>query len=207
MIKSVISDLGKVIIFFDNHIFFRKIEKYCPYSLSEILNKVARNMELVSSFDKGRITPVEFYRKVKKTLKAKIDFEQFYAIYNDIFWLNPPVLEILKKLRPQYRLILLSNTDQMRFSFITKKLPQILLFDAYVLSFEVGYMKPESEIYHIALEKAEAPAAECLFIDDRQENIEAAQRIGINCIHFQAETNLQVELKKRGLNLEKEESK
>jgi len=207
MIKSVISDLGKVIIFFDNHIFFRKIEKYCPYSLSEILDKVARNMELVSSFDKGRITPVEFYRKVKKTLKAKIDFEQFYAIYNDIFWLNPPVLEILKKLRPQYRLILLSNTDQMRFSFITKKLPQILLFDAYVLSFEVGYMKPESEIYHIALEKAEAPAAECLFIDDRQENIEAAQRIGINCIHFQAETNLQVELKKRGLNLEKEESK
>ena len=207
MIKSVISDLGKVIIFFDNHIFFRKIEKYCPYSLSEILDKVARNMELVSSFDKGRITPVEFYRKVKKTLKAKIDFEQFYAIYNDIFWLNPPVLEILKKLRPQYRLILLSNTDQMRFSFITKKLPQILLFDAYVLSFEVGYMKPESEIYHIALEKAGATAGECLFIDDRQENIEAAQRIGINCIHFQAETNLQVELKKRGLNLEKEESK
>jgi len=207
MIKSVISDLGKVIIFFDNHIFFRKIEKYCPYSLSEILDKVARNMELVSSFDKGRITPVEFYRKVKKTLKAKIDFEQFYAIYNDIFWLNPPVLEILKKLKPQYRLVLLSNTDQMRFSFITKKLPQILLFDAYVLSFEVGYMKPESEIYHIALEKAGATAGECLFIDDRQENIEAAQRMGINCIHFQAETNLQVELKKRGLNLEKEESK
>jgi len=96
MIKSVISDLGKVIIFFDNHIFFRKIEKYCPYSLSEILDKVARNMELVSSFDKGRITPVEFYRKVKKTLKAKIDFEQFYAIYNDIFWLNPPVRNFKK---------------------------------------------------------------------------------------------------------------
>jgi len=207
MIKSVISDLGKVIIFFDNHIFFRKIEKYCPYSLSEILDKVARNMELVSSFDKGRITPVEFYREVKKALKAKIDFEQFYTIYNDVFWLNPPVLEILKKLKPQYRLVLLSNTDPMRFSFIIKKFPKILFFDAYVLSFEVGYMKPESEIYHIALEKAETPAAECLFIDDRQENIEAAQRIGINCIHFRAETNLQVEFKKRGLNLEKEESK
>ena len=207
MIKSVISDLGKVIIFFDNYIFFKKIEKYSAYSLPEISEKVDKNMDLVSSFDRGEITPLKFYKQVKKLLKTEIDFDQFYLIYNDVFWLNKPVLSTLKKLKPGYRLILLSNTDQMRFSFITKKFPQVLFFDAYVLSFEVGYMKPESEIYHIALEKAEAPAAECLFIDDRQENIEAAQRIGINCIHFQAETNLQVELKKRGLNLEKEESK
>ncbi|MFQ5720913.1 MAG: HAD-IA family hydrolase [Candidatus Aminicenantales bacterium] len=202
MIKSVISDLGKVIIFFDNHIFFRKIEKYSAYSLPEISEKVERNIDIIFSFDRGEITPVEFYREVKKVIKAKIDFDQFYTIYNDVFWLNKPVLEILKKLKPKYKLILLSNTDQMRFSFITKKFPQILFFDAYILSFEVGAMKPENKIYKKALEEAEAPPEDCLFIDDIEENIIGARRMGLDCIHFQPETDLRAEFKKRGINLD-----
>ncbi len=199
MIKSVISDLGKVIIFFDNYIFFKKIEKYSAYSLPEISEKVDKNMDLVSSFDRGEITPLKFYKQVKKLLKTEIDFDQFYLIYNDVFWLNKPVLSTLKKLKPGYRLILLSNTDQMRFSFITKKFPQVLFFDAYVLSFEVGAMKPENKIYEVALEKAQSPAENCLFIDDRQENITAALRMGIDCVHFQPETDLRFEFKKRGI--------
>lgn len=199
MIKNVISDLGKVVIFFDNQIFFRKIDKYCPYSSSKIAEIVSTNFELIKSFDKGKISPQKFYQEAVRRLKAEIGYDDFYAIYNDVFSINSAVVDVLKRLRPKYRLILLSNTDIVRFDFVRRKFPEILFFDAYVLSYEVGYMKPERQIYQVALERGEAEAKECLFIDDREENIEAAEKIGMSYIHFRPQTDLEAELRKRGL--------
>lgn len=201
MIKSVISDLGNVIIFFDNHIFFRKIASYSPFSAEEIAEMVFDYSDIIRSFDMGKMTPEEFYTRVIKTLKAKIDYETFFPLYNDVFSLNPPTLKILRKLKSNYRLLLLSNTDVKRFGFVREKFPDILVFDEYILSYEVGCMKPDSQIYNVALKKAEADAGECVFIDDREENIEAAEKIGINCIHFGPQTDLETELRKMDISL------
>ncbi len=103
-------------------------------------------------------------------------------------------------MRSKYRLILLSNTDVMRFGFIRKRFPEILFFDAYVLSYEVGYMKPAPQIYKVALKKAKARAEECLFIDDREENVEAALKLGIHAIHFGPQANLEISLREYGLS-------
>jgi len=107
----------------------------------------------------------------------------------------------MRRLKKNYRLVVLSNTDTMRFSFIKKKFPEILIFDEYVLSFEVGFMKPHTQIYKEALKKAEFPAKECVFIDDREENIEAAAKLGINGIHLGPQTDLEAILKEMGLSL------
>lgn len=201
MIKCVISDLGNVIIFFDNHIFFRKIAKYSPFSAQEIAGMVFDHFDIIRSFDTGKITPREFYDKVVKTLEAEIDYDSFYPVYNDVFTLNAPSLEILSKLRSKYRLVLLSNTDVMRFSFVKNKFPEILIFDEYVLSYETGCMKPHLQIYDIALKKAGVKPMECVFIDDRPENIEVALKLGINTITFNPQTDLAFELKKMKLSL------
>jgi FMN phosphatase YigB (HAD superfamily) len=95
---------------------------------------------------------------------------------------------------------LLSNTDTMRFGFIKRKFPEILIFDEYVLSFEVGFMKPHPQIYKEALERAGFRAKECVFIDDREENIEGAAKLGINGIHMGPQTDLEVILKEKGLS-------
>ena len=88
----------------------------------------------------------------------------------------------------------------MRFGFIKKKFPEILIFDEYVLSFEVGHMKPHPLIYIKALEKAGVKANESIFIDDIKENIEAAQNLGIGGILFGPQTNLEAELREKGLS-------
>jgi len=201
MVKSVISDLGKVIINFDNHIFFKKIANYCPFTEHDIAELVFENFELIHYFDTGKISPEEFYKEVICRLKAEIDNLNFYAIYNDVFSLNPPVLDVLKRVRSRSRLILLSNTDVMRFGFVKKKFPEILIFDEYVLSYEVGFMKPHPQIFKEALRKAEAEAEECVFIDDIEGNIEAALSLGINTILFGPKTDLEAELQKKGLIL------
>lgn len=199
MIRWVISDLGKVIIFFDNDIFFKKMANVSPFSKEEIARLTRAHFYLVEGFDKGQINPEEFYREVTKALQARIDFETFYKIYVDVFSLNPPVLEIMRKLKKRYRLSLLSNTDVMRFGFIKRKFPEIMIFDEYILSYEVGAMKPDPQIYEFALEKARAKAEECVFIDDIEENVEAAQKLGIRGILMEPQTNLENILQALGL--------
>lgn len=200
MIKCTIFDLGKVIIFFDNFIFLKKLEKYCSFSAMDIHKKVLVNQKLLRSFDLGEINSGEFYRAAVKVVNARnIDCETFFTFYNDVFSLNPPVYQILMDLKTKCRLVLLSNTDVERFGFIKKKFPEILVFDEYVLSYEEGFIKPQPQIYGIALEKANANADECVFIDDRKENIEAAKKFGINTILFDPQKDLRSEFGKLGL--------
>jgi HAD superfamily hydrolase (TIGR01509 family) len=201
MIKSVISDLGKVIIFFDNHIFFKKIARYSLLSEDEIVAKVYENLELLKLFDTGKVSPDEFYGRAKALLQTEIDQEAFYSLYNDVFSLNLPVLETLKSLRPDLRLVLCSNTDVERFGFIRKFFPEILFFDDYVLSYEVGVMKPHPRIYEVAIEKAAAKAEECVFIDDREENIAAARELRLETILLAPDTELERELRLKGIQV------
>jgi len=156
--------------------------------------------EEVKAFDRGDITAEEFYNQATTILEAKIDYDKFFSIYNDVFSLNPQILEILKKLKGKYRLVLLSNTDVMRFGFVKKKFPEIMIFDAYVLSYEVGAMKPHPRIYDEALKKAGVEASECVFIDDIEENIEAARKLGIKGILMTPQTDLEAALQEMDLS-------
>ncbi len=200
MIKSVISDLGKVLLWFDNRIFFQKIARACSCPEENLRDILHRQAEIVRHFDTGRMTPRQFYARAIAELNLSISYEDFFAAYTDVFWLNPSVLELYKKLKGKYRLVLLSNTDVVRFGFIKEKFPPILIFDAYVLSFEVGVMKPDPEIYRQALKRAEAEASSCVFIDDMEENIRAAAELGFQVILYQPGTDLEKELRARGVS-------
>ena len=196
MIKSIISDLGKVIVNFDNNRFFSGLSHYCSYSLDEIVRRSRDHINIHFSFDRGEISPQEFYLKVKQILSADLEKDEFFRLYNDIFSLNEKVMETFQDLKGKYRLIILSNTDPERFGFIKKKFPGIMDFDDFVLSYEQGFLKPQEEIYKIALRKAEALPSECVFIDDMEENISAAASLGFNTIHFKPGTDLRSELRR-----------
>jgi putative hydrolase of the HAD superfamily len=198
-LKTVISDLGNVILWFDNSIFFKKISAHCSYSEEKISEAAQTNLGLIRLFDTGQITPQEFYSRIVKELKAQVDQEYFFAIYCDVFSLNMPVLKLLQKLKTSYKLVLLSNTDVCRFGFIKKRFPEILIFDEYVLSFELGVMKPDPAIYGEALKKAGTDPQECVFIDDLEKNIEGSQKMGMGGILYTPETDLEAELRKLGL--------
>ena len=200
MTCAVISDLGRVILWFDNTIFYRKMTAYCQLSAAEIREIVHNSLEFVELFDLARLTPREFYERVIAKLGAKVGYNDFMAAYVDVFSVNAPVLEIMKKLNARYRLIMVSNVDVVRFGFIRKRFPEIMIFDDYVLSYELGVMKPDAGIYRVALEKAGARPEECVFIDDMEENIEGATALGIPGILYRPETDLEKELRSLGLS-------
>jgi glucose-1-phosphatase len=200
MIRAVISDLGKVILWFDNSVFYRKMTAYCPYSVEEIRQIVHQSAEFIGLFDTAKITPVEFYARAVARLAARVSYEDFFAAYRDVFSLNQTALDVLKRLRGKCRLILLSNTDVVRFAFIKSGFPEILIFDDYVLSFEVGIMKPNPEIYRHALRKAGVSGQEAVLIDDLEENIRGAEAVGLEGIVYRRDTDLEKELRAFGLS-------
>ncbi len=202
MIKSIISDLGNVLIFFDNNIFLKKIAEYSALSEDEVMNEVLDHLELSRSFDMGKVTPEKFYLQATQIFKAKIDKTSFFSMYNDIFSLNMPIVGLLKSLQPGYKLVLCSNTDVERFGFVKKRFPEVLIFDKYVVSYEVGFMKPHPKIYEAALEEAGTRPEESVFIDDREENTAAAEQLGLQTILLSPDANLEHELQKKGVMIQ-----
>jgi len=105
-------------------------------------------------------------------------------------------VEIMKELKQKgYPLYGLSNWSAETFPLMNGKFDFFDLLDDMVISGEAGYVKPEPEIYEIMLEKIGRPAQECLFIDDSLPNIQQAQKLGFQTIHFESPEQLADELR------------
>ncbi len=97
------------------------------------------------------------------------------------------------------RLVLLSNTSPAHYDFLTARLPILDLFDAKILSFEVGALKPHPHIYSAAIEAAQCSPQECFYTDDIPEYIIAARTHGIDAEIFTDVETLWQHFKKRQL--------
>jgi len=199
VIDTVISDLGQVLVRFDNRLFFDRMTRYTNRSVEDIRRVTHENRDLLNRFDTGRLAPQEFYRLAVAALGAKVSYDDFYAAYNDVFSLERPVLAVMARLKPKYKLVLVSNTDPVRYAYIERRFPELLIFDAYVLSFRLGVMKPDPAIYREALARVGALPDGALFIDDLQENIDGAERLGIRGLLFRAGADFEADLRMAGV--------
>jgi FMN phosphatase YigB (HAD superfamily) len=199
MIDTAIFDLGQVLIKFNNRLFFERMTAYTDRSLDEIRAVAHENDELLTLFDTGRIPPEEFYERAAEALGLRIGFGDFFIAYNDVFSVINPTLALARRLKSRYKLVLLSNTDVMRYAYIEGTFPQIQIFDAYVLSFRVGRMKPDPEIFREALRRAGTVPERAVFIDDLAANVEAARGLGITGIVFTSPEDLEADLVRLGM--------
>ncbi len=199
MIRTVISDMGNVLLAFDVLVFLNEIAKYSSMKNKEVLEVPFLHDGLIEAFCKGNIGPKKYYREMGKIFKADIEYQDFINIYCNIFSLNSSVVKTLTRLKGKNKLILLSNTDTLHFNFIKKRYPEIFIFDDYILSYKIGSVKPETEIFDVALDRSETKPEEIVFIDDMKENIQAAKKIGMKTIHFHPKMDLKSELKKLGM--------
>jgi len=91
--------------------------------------------------------------------------------------LLPNAIRVLDNLKTKYRLGIISNAMPSRRSYELPRHGLLSYFDPIVISREVGFDKPQPEIYRIALREAEVKADEAALIDDRPENLMAAERL------------------------------
>jgi HAD superfamily hydrolase (TIGR01509 family) len=200
MIRTVVSDLGRVVLWFDNNIFLRKLAGLTGKPFDSIKASVHGNLELLRQFDSGGLSPAQFHEQITGLAGVEVSYDAFYEIYSDIFSLNPAAVDVLARVKAAgYRTVLLSNTDPERFGFVRRRFPEILFFDDYVLSYELRLLKPDPAIYLEAARRAGSPPGECVFIDDMEENVRAAVGAGLRGVHYLPGTDLAAELRALGL--------
>ncbi|MGA2546555.1 MAG: HAD family phosphatase [Rectinemataceae bacterium] len=147
-----------------------------------------------TEYDRGKIMGSEYWQRVARPLGAVVrepDFERL--VHTDLeSWFNMrgPMLEFLGGVRTRVgRLVLLSNihVDGARYLRQSEGRAWTSHFDFLILSCEHGLLKPEIEIYELALDAAEALPNETLFIDDNADNVEGALRAGMSSFRFAGE--------------------
>ncbi len=191
----MVFDLGNVVLGFDHWIICRRLSEIYGIAADRVFECIfTRGLE--GAFDKGQLSPEAFTQECSKALGVELNVDGFKAIWSDIFWENTDVIEIIRKLRSSARLILLSNTNTWHIEHVRKQYSVLDLFDALVLSFEIGETKPHQSIFQRAIELTREPGnpSRTAFIDDKQEYAQAARKFGLRDIHFVGADQLQQQL-------------
>lgn len=200
MIRTIIFDLGKVIIPFDFKRAYEKLGPICRYSAAEIPERL-RPHDLVRRLESGAVEPRRFLEELSVILGLECGYEEFCEIFGSIFL--PDTLipeEFLATLRDRHRLLLLSNTNAIHFDLVERRYPILRQFHEHILSYRVGAMKPEAKIYQAAIAAAGCAPEECFFTDDIPAYVEAARSHGIDAVVFQSYGQIAQELRARGVD-------
>lgn len=174
----VVFDLGKVLVDFDYSIAARKIAERCRLPLEEVRQHLDYS-PLLFRYETGLMSRQEFFEHIQKATRFDGTIEEFSTFFADIFWEIPVMIEIQATLRrdgvPTY---ILSNTNDLAVAHIRRNFPFFNRFDGYILSYEVQAMKPTAKIYEDLEKLSGKRGAEIVYLDDRQENIDAGAERG-----------------------------
>ncbi len=195
--KVILCDLGNVLINFDHRIAVKRLLPYSKKSFHDIYQLIF-DSKLTKDYEEGRISSREFFKRLSGCLALrKMPYKKFVSIWNEIFFDNKGMPELLSALKKKYRLYLVSNINELHYLYILEKFPRHLrLFDKVILSCRVGKRKPAPEIYLQAIEAAGVDARFALYTDDRPDLIDAAKKIGIPSVLFKGVKDFRAKLKK-----------
>ena len=145
-----------------------------------------------------QISDLLIYQEYYKASRGKINFITFWTnlgfekiipkIENEYIkknsYIDKDFYEFSNKIKQTYHLALLSNDVEQWSKTLLYKYGIYDIFDKIVISGEVGYRKPEKEIYNILLSQINTLPSRCIFVDDTMKNLYTAAEIGMNTIRF-----------------------
>ena len=182
MIKTIIFDFGDVFINLDKEATLTQLQKFGISSFNEEM------LQINILYETGKINTDTFlnsYLKLFPEFNRELISKAWNAIILDFPEYRLNFIEALSESK-KYKLILLSNTNVLH---IEKVIDNMSLeryhrfkncFDAFYLSQEIQFRKPNSDIYNYVLDIHKLIPEECLFIDDTSENTESAKQLGIH---------------------------
>lgn len=145
----------------------------------------------------GRITKAQWVEAIARGLETRVGAERAgrlaRAFAHSPFRADAAVVELLRRVREHCPVVLVTNATHW-FDEDLALMGLTDLADAVVNSSRVGCAKPDRRIYEIAAERAGVPAQRCLFVDDREENVEAARALGMTGLLYREPEDLRLAL-------------
>lgn len=195
-ISTLIFDLGGVIVDLDLAKCIQNFKELGLENIEQYLSNFGQK-DFFMQFEKGQIGIPAFRNEIRKLAGTELSDAQIDKAWCS-FLTQIPVekLHLLSELKKKYRLLLLSNTNPLHietavaaeFSKTGKTMQDF--FDKCYLSYEMGMVKPDVEIFEALLTDAQLKAEECLFLDDGKKNIDTAAALGIQTYWVKPNENL-----------------
>tara|TARA_B100002052_G_scaffold122724_1_gene112922 strand:+ start:131 stop:724 length:594 start_codon:yes stop_codon:yes gene_type:complete len=189
-------DLGGVFFDWDPNYFFKNVfddDEERKYFLTEVCNDqwnfkqdagrsiAEAELELLPKFPHYENEIKMYYKNHRKMIRGT--FEES--------------IKVLRQLKDKnYKCYVLSNWSAETFEGIPIDFPFMQLFDGLLISGEDKLIKPDQAIYELAKKRFNLDPEETVFIDDKLENIEAAQKMNFKTIHLINPKNIEMEIKK-----------
>ena len=142
--------------------------------------------EYARSFEKGEISVLDLVSAFKTELKITQGTEEILAHFDA--WLvgpYPETLSILESIDSDYRLAILSNTNELHWPRITGKFGLSPHFERIYSSHLLHLAKPDPAIFEYVLKDMQVEPVRVLFLDDNQQNVESARQLGINSMQVE----------------------
>jgi putative hydrolase of the HAD superfamily len=202
-IKAVVFDFGNVLGFFSHRRAAEQLALHAPAGVTaDDLLTFLGDSDLEIAYEEGRLSTAEVLLKLRQRYDLRGSDEQLERAAADMFTPNEPMCALVPLLRKQYRLVLLSNTNDLHYRQFRLQFAGTLdHFHALVVSHEVGVRKPDPAAYHHARERAGCLAAECLFIDDLPANVVAARACGWQSVLYRKDDDPRQLLLRAGVSL------
>ena len=174
---DIILDMGNVLLEWNKDKILQGVSDTKEEYL--ILDKAIFQSGLWERLDLGTMTREELVLKVVWTYQKKVEeviwnWPSYIDIYREVF----PVLSELKK--KGHRIFVLSNTSKVFYDLLEEQLSPIKeLLDGFVLSCDIKAIKPDLAMFKEILDKYQLDPTNCVFLDDIEDNTNAAEKLGI----------------------------
>lgn len=198
MIDTIIFDLGNVLIDWNPRHLYKQVfenEAEMNYFLENVCTAQWNEQQ-----DAGRslkeATDILITRFPDHATNIRYYYERWEEMLGGEIAGTVQILKNLKNTR-QYKLYALTNWSGETFSIAREKFEFLSWFDGIVVSGIEKDIKPNPAFYHVLLKRFSITPRKALFIDDKVENIQGAENVGLNTIHFTSPEKLKQELEEK----------
>lgn len=130
--------------------------------------------------DVGELTSLEVW----ESLGFKGDIEKIEKEYLDTIEINDGFLDFVSSVSKHYKMAIISNDSSRWSKYLREKFNINKYFDVISISGDLKLQKPDEHIFQITIEQLGCQAEDCLYVDDREGNLEAASEVGMNAVLF-----------------------
>lgn len=198
-IRNIIFDFGGVI----HDIRYENVgEAFIKHGVTDLGTFYSKDFQTpeMDLFEKGLLSPAQYRDYIRRMTGKNLSDNDIDDIVNAILIDVPRErVELLIKLRKNYKVFLFSNTNQINYDCFTVKLKQKYGFDIFQECFDAAYFsqfmhcrKPATEGFERIIEEQHLVPSETLFIDDIEKNLDGARAVGIYGLHLASGTILDI---------------
>jgi putative hydrolase of the HAD superfamily len=197
LVKAVLLDLGNVLVFHDNALLFTRLGARAGLTGPEVGQRLTGAGWTAAN--KGLLDAEAIRQDVCRGLGVDLPMAEFAPLWSSHFTLHDAVLPRVEGLWGRVKLGLVSNTNALHAAYLRPLLPVLQRFDTVVMSCEVGHVKPEADIFRLALQGVGCAPGEAAFFDDLPEFVDAANALGLRGHLFTTADAFDAQLKGLGL--------